>query len=89
MPSNLGEKDDDPTRPDTPTALRARSGEQLVSCAQSIAHAIGLLDLLEESEREYFCGRLAEDIEEFAAGARDLANAVRFAGTEVTPTKGP
>jgi len=74
--------DDDPTRPETPANLRARSGEQLARSAESICRAIGLLELLGGSEREYFAGRLADDIDEFAAGARDLATAVRCAGSK-------
>lgn len=83
MPSNsFGEHDDEPTRPDSAAALRDRSCEQLASGAESIRRAVSLIRFLDESEREYFCGRLADDIEEFAEGARDLAIAVRFAGSE-------
>lgn len=82
-----GLTDDDPTRPETPAALRARVGEQLVSNAQSIARAAALLDLLEGAEREYFAGRLADDADEHATAVHDYAAAIRFAGREVT-TKG-
>lgn len=78
--------DDDPTRPETLAALRARVGEQLVTNAQSIARAAALLDLLNGSEREYFAGRLADDAEEHADAIRDYAAAIRFAGTEVKGT---
>lgn len=79
---DYGDRDDAITRPETPAALRARSGEQLAGSAESIRRAIPLLELLDGADREYFASRLADDIESFADGARDLAAAVRFAGND-------
>lgn len=74
---NLGDRDDDTTRPETPRALLDRTVEQFRSAALSISRAVPLLEELGGSEREYFAALLAEDITEFLNAGRDLATYVR------------
>ena len=77
---HFGDRDDDPTEPGTPAAIRANAATQFAIGASSIARAVPLLESLRGSEREYFAGRLADDLEEFLDAGRGLVEAIRFAG---------
>jgi len=80
MPADLGDRDDDPTKPDCLDAILANAALRFIEGARSIGVAVPLLCRLADSDREYFAGRLADDIDEFLESSRGFAELVRFAG---------
>jgi hypothetical protein len=73
----FGDHDDDITAAETPGAIAKRIAEHMRGVATSIDNAVGLLDSLGGSEREYLAFALAAQAEELADAARDLGPALR------------
>ena len=83
MPTHyFGERDDDPTKPDSPDAILANATLRFTEGARHIGIAIPLLCRLAGNDRRYFAGRLAEDIVAFARDVDDFAALVQFAAGE-------
>lgn len=76
---NYGDKDDDPTRPDSPDAILANATLRFTEGARHIGVAVPLLCRLAGNDRRYFGGRLQEDIVAFARDVDDFAALVGFA----------
>jgi len=72
--------DDDPTDPGTPAGIRAAAATQLAIGIAHVARAVPLLEEIEGSDREYFAGRLADDLAEMLKEGAGLVELIRFAG---------
>lgn len=78
MPAwNNGVHDDDITAAETPGAILQRLAEHLYGVATSLRNAVGAIEALRGSEREYLATALARQADELADAARDLAPALR------------
>ena len=77
MYRNGGEHDDDLTAAETPGAIIQRIADHMHGVATSLQRAVGALETLRGSEREYLAFALAAQADELSDAARDLAPALR------------
>jgi hypothetical protein len=77
MPWNNGEHDDDVTETEPVGVVLQRLADHLYGVAASLRHAVGAIEALRGTEREYLATALAAQAVELANAARDLAPALR------------
>jgi hypothetical protein len=80
MSHQYGDDHDDPTDPGTPAGIRAAAATELAISIAHIARATPLLEQLKGSDREYFAGRLADDLADTLKEGAGLVELIRFAG---------
>jgi hypothetical protein len=80
MEDNYGDRDADKTDPGTPASVRALAAAQFAIGAAHVSRVVPLLEQLGGSEREYFAGRLADDLAELLEQGAGLVELIRFAG---------
>ena len=72
---------DEPTRPESPSALLARTLERFRSSVESVCHVVPMLELLRGSEKEYFGQRLADELADILAAGKDIETWIRVSRT--------
>lgn len=80
MSHHYGDDRDDPTDPGTPAGVRAAAATQFAIGAAHVSRVVPLLEQLGGTEREYFAGRLADDLAELLEQGQGLVELIRFAG---------